>query len=170
MRNNPRTPPFGGLHSWQPAVSYPTGRISLTCFGAPATLTRFSRTPSRQTVQFSSRPNSSWSSISRPPCRNLDIRLGSCEGITKLIADTIRSQSTPDSRDLMGRTAPRRHLRDYDQSLQSIDTSRHKFSSFYLIGGCHQNASNFIGPQPRISLEKQSGDATHVRSGNRCTG
>jgi hypothetical protein len=87
-----------------------------------------------------------------------------------LIPDTIRSQSAPDSRDLMGRTATRRHLRDYDQSLQSIDTSRHKFSSFYLIGGCHQNASNFIGPQPGISLEKQSGDATHVRSGNRCTG
>ena len=70
----------------------------------------------------------------------------------------------------MGRTAPRRHLRDYDQSLQSIDTSRHKFSSCYLIGGCHQNASNFIGPQLGIPLEKQSGDATHVRSGNRCTG
>src|SRR5215471_2669106 len=43
---------------WQPADSCRTGPISLTCFGAPLTMsTRFSRARSLPIFQFSSRPS-----------------------------------------------------------------------------------------------------------------
>ena len=63
----PSFPKAGGLMSYGPSA-----RVS------PFTSTRFSKGQSRRTFQSSSRPNSSWSSISRPPSRSASKFQTSC--------------------------------------------------------------------------------------------